>query len=281
VLTRPYSAPLWLGIYLTLQLAAPFLRLPLRSPWALIAAVALSATIFTVLSLAIFASLTHAVRRPLHAVVFLVVGVAGWGLFQALGPMLPNPPNLARLWGPPGILGLHLGIELFRIIATLGLGVLLASALKEPNILLPAAVFAAFADYFMVNFGTVHHQMKTEAGQKFIHAVSAKVPTLPGLPVLTVGPADFVFMAFFFACVYRFGLDLKRTFLLMAILLTAALLFVVLFQAPIPALAPMALAFVGANFRCFRLSRSEKQAMGAAAAIVLAAAVAFVALGGR
>jgi hypothetical protein len=193
-----------------------------------------------------------------------------------MGPAPPNPPNLVKAVGPSAGLALHLGEELFRILATLGLGVLLASALREPNILLPAAVFAAFADYFMVNFGTVHHTMKTEAGQQLVQAVSAKVPTVAGLPVLTVGPADFVFMAFFFACVYRFDLHRQRTFWSLFVLLTLGLCFVVLLSAPIPALAPMALAFVGANFRRFKLSRSELQAMGTAAAIVLVAALVFI-----
>jgi hypothetical protein len=276
VLTRRYSAPIWLAVYLLLQIAVPFLRLPSRSVWVLLSAILLSAAVFTFVSLSVYGSLAYQVRRPGLAGILLAVGVAGWVGVVLMGPAPPNPPNLVKAVGPSAGLALHLGEELFRILATLGLGVLLASALREPNILLPAAVFAAFADYFMVNFGTVHHTMKTEAGQQLVQAVSAKVPTVAGLPVLTVGPADFVFMAFFFACVYRFDLHRQRTFWSLFVLLTLGLCFVVLLSAPIPALAPMALAFVGANFRRFKLSRSEMQAMGAAAVIVLVAALVFI-----
>jgi hypothetical protein len=276
VLTRRYSAVLWLAIYLALQVAVPFLRLPSRAVWVLLSAILLSAALFTFVSLSVFASLTNVVRRPGPAAMFLALGAAGWVGMLLLGPALPNPPNLLKTGGLPAGVALHLGEELFRILAALGLGVLLASALREPNILLPAAVFAAFADYFMVNFGTVHQTMKTEAGQQFVHAVSAKVPTVAGLPVLTVGPADFVFMAFFFACVYRFDLHRRRTFWSLFALLTLALCFVVLLSARIPALVPMALGFVLANFRRFKLSRPELQAMGTAAAIVLVVALSFI-----
>lgn len=276
MLTHRYAPVIWLAVYLGLQIAAPFLRLPSRSLWVLLSAVLLSAVLFTFVSLAVYGSLTHAVRRPGAAALCLGLGAAGWAGVYLLGPAPPNPPNLLKSFGLPAALALHTGDELFRIVAALGLGVLLANALREPNILLPAAVFAAFADYFMVHFGTVHHALKSEGGQQLVHAVSAKVPTLPGLPALTVGPADFVFMAFFFACVYRFDLHLMRTFWALFVLVSLSLAFVALRSAPIPALAPMALAFVGANFRRFKLSRPELQAMGAAAAIVLVVALGFI-----
>jgi hypothetical protein len=278
---RRYSPVLWVAIYLILQTGAPFLHLPIRSPGAMLAAMLVSAAVFTCVSLAVYASLTFAVRRPATAALLLVFGAAGWVLMLVLGPMPPNPPNLVRLGGGVGAVALRGGESLFWILATAGLGVLLASGLREPNILLPAAVFAAFADYFVVHFGTVHHALKSPAGQHLIQTVSAKVPTLPGLPILTVGPADFVFLAFFLACVYRFDLQLKRTLVLLSVLLTFALFFVTLLAAPVPALVPMALAFVVANFRSFRLSPSEKQAMGAAAVIVAVVTLGFLLLGRR
>jgi hypothetical protein len=247
----------------------------------MLAAMLLSAGLFTMVSLAVYASLTFTVRRPMAAALLLATGAPSWALMLVLGPMPPNPPNLARLGGGLGAVALNSGEALFWIMATVGLGVLLASALREPNILLPAAVFAAFADYFVVHFGTVHHALKSAAGQHLVRTVSAKVPTLPGLPVLTVGPADFVFLAFFLACVYRFDLDLKRTLVLLGVLLTFSLFFVTLLGAPVPALVPMAFAFVVANFRRFKLSRSEMQAMGAAAVIVGVVALMFLLLGRR
>jgi hypothetical protein len=275
VLTHRYSSALWLGIYVLLQVAASFLSLPAHSPsWLVLTAALISAGLFIFVSLAVCASFAYAVRRPAHAAVLLVVGAAGWWLMLALGPLPPNPPNLMRA-GPLAFMVLHNSEEVCRILATVGLGVLLASAIRERNILLPAAVFAAFADFFMVRFGTVHHEMKTQAGQHLVTAMSAKVPMVRGLPVLTVGPADFVFIAFFFACVYRFDLHLKRTFIALFFLLTLSLFFVLIIG-PIPALAPMALGFVSVNFRRFKLSRSEIQAMAAAAAIVLIVTLAYL-----
>src|SRR5206468_2156030 len=154
------------------------------------------------------ASLAHVVRRPEHAGALLAVGAAGWWLTGSLLPRL-----LGTVPGRGALLTLHTAAELFLILTAAGIGILFANAIRERNILLPAAVFAAFADYFMVRYGTVHVALKSQAGQKVIRSMSAGVPRLhPGLPLLTVGMADFVFLAFFFACVYRFDLHLKRTF---------------------------------------------------------------------
>jgi hypothetical protein len=277
VFTQRTSAALWLAIYVALQIGALFLSLPSRSPLLFLAAALLSTGLFMFVSLAICASLAYAVRQPRQAAALLVVGAAGWAATVLLAHL---PGQLGASGGRLAMLVLSNAQEVSRILATVGLGILLASGIKEPNILLPAAVFAAFADYFMVHFGTVHHALKTEAGQKLVHAMSAKVPTFHGLPVLTVGPADFVFMAFFFACVFRFSLYFKRTFVALFVLLTFSLIFV-LVVGPIPALAPMALGFVAVNFRRFKLSRSELQAMGAAAVIVGIVALLFLFLGRR
>jgi hypothetical protein len=265
VLTHRYSAAVWLAIYIALQIGARFVNPPVHSLAAFIALALLSNALFIFAALAIIASLAYVVRRPVPALVLLVVGGIGWGLSQKIG----------EKYDPGG--GLSAAREVYFIVAAVGLGVLLANAIRERNILLPAAVFAAFADYFMVHYGTVHAQLnRGAAGQKVISAMSAHVPRLHHhLPVLTVGMADFVFLAFFFACVFRFDLNLGGTFVALFILLTLSLFFVAL-VGPIPALAPMALGFVVVNFRRFRLSKSEMQAMGAAGALVLFLALAAI-----
>jgi hypothetical protein len=268
VFTHRYSAALWLAIYVALQIGANFVNPPARSPGAFIALALLSNALFMFLALAICASLTYAVRRPLPAAALLGIGVLGWGLTTELG-----------MKHPLGVV-LYTAGEMFFVLAAASLGILLAQAIRERNILLPAAVFAAFADYFMVHYGTVHVALKSgAAGQKLINAMSAHVPSFHGrLPVLTVGMADFVFLAFFFACVYRFDLNFKATFAAFFALLTLSLFFVSI-VGPIPALAPMALGFVAVNFRRFKLSREELQAMGAAAAIVLVVALVYILFG--
>jgi hypothetical protein len=267
VLTRRYSAAVWLAIYVALQVGARFLHLPPKVPAALVLLLALlSYSLFIFIALAICASITYRVRSIALAALMLVIGATGWWVMLRLG--------LAR--SPAAALAQHMAIELFRILAAVGLGTMFACAIRERNILLPAAVFAAFADYFMVRYGTVHVALKTEAGQQVVRAMSAEVPRLhASLPVLTIGMADFVFLAFFFACVYRFELNLKATYAALFVLLTASLLFVSR-VGPIPALAPMALAFVAVNFRRFKLSRTELQAMTTAAVIVLILALSFI-----
>jgi hypothetical protein len=264
VFTHRYSAVIWLAIYLALQIGASFISPPIRSPGAFIALALLSNAVYIFLTLAVCASLAYAVRRPAPAAVLLVVGAVGWilttfGAKQGAGLVLSTTR------------------EVYLLIGAVGLGILLANAIRERNILLPAAVFAAFADYFMVHYGTVHVALKGGAkGQRLINAMSAHVPRLHGhLPVLTVGMADFVFLAFFFACVFRFELNFKATFAALFVLLTLSLFFVASIG-PIPALAPMALGFVLVNFRRFKLSRAELQAMGTAAAIVLVVALVFI-----
>ena len=98
---------------------------------------------------------------------------------------------------------------------------------------------------------------------------------------LTIGPADFVFMAFFLSCAHRFRLDVRRTLISIFVALTLALYFVLLAPWPVPALLPMAAAFLIVNFRQFKLSRQELQAVCAAAVIVLGAGIAFLVAGKR
>jgi hypothetical protein len=267
VFTHRYSAAVWLAIYVALQIGANFVSPPVRSPAAFVALVLLSTALFIFLALAVCASLAYAVRRPAPAAVLLVVGAVG---LTSFGTKQPAGLVLSTTRG------------IYLVIAAVGLGILLASAIRERNILLPAAVFAAFADYFMVHspHGTVRMALNNgAAGQKLINAMSAHVPSFHGhFPVLTVGMADFVFLALFFACVYRFELNFKATFAAFFALLTLSL-FLVSIVGPIPALAPMALGFVTVNFRRFNLSRSELQAMGAAAAIVLVVALVILRVG--
>jgi len=268
VFTHRYSATLWLAIYVALPIGASFISPPAHSPQALLALAVMSATLFLFLALGVCASLTHALRNAGMAAVVLGVGVLG---------LLLQDRVAGSGWilhaAAPARLVLQTLRELFFILAAVGLGSLVAYGIRDRNILLPAAVFAAFADYVVVNYGLVHWALTTPGkGQRALNAMSAQVPSLhPGLPVLTVGFADFLFLSIFFACVYRFRLRLRETFIAFFLLLSLSFWVVIRYGAAVPALAPMALGFVAANFRCFKLSREEMQAMAAAAAIVLIA----------
>lgn len=273
--TQRYSAAFWVAIYMALQIGANFISAPVRSVPAVLALVLLSAALFTFLALAAFASLTAVVQRRATAALMLGVGIAGLILLRHVSSPVGRGAG-------PLLLLLYAVRELCVVIGSVGFGILLASAVRDRNILLPAAVFAAFADFLVVHFApsTVHWALTNGArGQQAINAMSAHVPALhPGLPVLTVGFDDFLFLSIFFACVHRFHLRLRATFVALLVLVTLSLWFVPLTGAAIPGLVPMSLAFVLANFRCFKLSREELHAMGAAAAIVLIA-VLFLMLG--
>jgi hypothetical protein len=144
-----------------------------------------------------------------------------------------------------------------KILAAVGVGLALAAGIKEPKLLLPAGAFAAFADFVVVKIGTVHQALSTSKGQALIQSVSAQVPTVhPSLRPLTIGPADFPFLGIFLACAARFEMGLRRTAWILAVVLAASLLLVPLVKA-VPALAPMGIVFLAANWRHFRLTRQE------------------------
>jgi hypothetical protein len=83
---------------------------------------------------------------------------------------------------------------------------------------------------------------------------------VPGIPGTMIGMGDFVFLALYFSVLYRFAMNVRGTFWLGYVLLTASMLFV-LSSGVLPALIPVALAVIIANRRLFKLSRDEKLAI--------------------
>jgi hypothetical protein len=259
------AAVRWVALYFVFQTLAVLLKLPMAAPpWVILTTQVALIAAYMFLSLAMLAALAEALSTRAAAAVAIAIGLAAWFFFAWLRRQ--GLPSAA------GVLAFNM-LDLGRALAAAGLGVLIASILRDANILLPAAVFAAFADCLMVysSRGTVHKALQTEQGQKVIQSMSAHVPAPhPSIMPLTVGMADYVFLAFFFACVYRFGMNRRATFNAFFVALSLALILVPFVKA-IPALAPMALAFVAVNFRHFRLSRSEMQAMAVVLVIVLLA----------
>ena len=157
-------------------------------------------------------------------------------------------------------------VGLVLLAATVGVAV--ARLIRDKNILLPAAVFAAFADFMVVNYFTVAQAMKTPKGREVVqHVMSAELPALTSgaggrlQAMATLGMADFLFVAFFFACVHQFRMNRRATVVALFVALTGSLV-LVQFIYSLPALIPMGVAFLLANFRCFRLSRDEWVATG-------------------
>ena len=88
--------------------------------------------------------------------------------------------------------------------------------------------------------------------------------------MVMIGMGDFIFLALFFSVLFRLGMNVKGSFWLGYVLLTASMYVVVVFGGALPALLPMGIAVIGANRRHFHLKRDEQLAMIYVGAILLA-----------
>jgi hypothetical protein len=230
--------------YLLFRLAFS-VQLPAVTPgWLIALATVVTAMGSIGLPIALLAALVRGVRSPLHG---FLIALLGLGLWFGLAAGVRG--------GPVALLGALQ--DLGKILAAGGVGIAISGGLREPNILLPAGVFAAFADFVVVRFGTVRHALSTPKGQAVLKAVSASVPSVhPTVAPLTIGPADFLFLGIFLACAARFDLGLRRNAVALAVVLALSLLLVQVLPA-VPALAPMSAAFLALNWRKFRLTRQE------------------------
>jgi hypothetical protein len=238
------------GAYVLFRGTLAFLRLPLGTP----DAVLLIASVFVAfgsigLPIAVIAALAHARPSAGQSAFTACAGLALW--FGVIGLLVAGQRWLLPVAGTLQDVG--------KVLAAGGIGILLGGLIREPNILAPAGVFAAFADFVVVTYGTVHRALQTDKGRAMVAAVSAAVPAIhPKLEPLTIGPADFLFLGLFLTCAVRFQMGLRRNAILLAVVLAGSLLAVQanLFGA-VPALAPMSITFVAANWRSFRLSKQE------------------------
>lgn len=201
-----------------------------------------------------------------------VVSLLGFMLFGALSL------GIAAWWGgpPPRPLPVPLAAvaDLCLILAAIALGHLLLRLFREPNLLVPAAVAAAVIDYAMVYSPSGTTRALLEQHAEVVDKLSVAVP-VPGMPDLQlgVGFGDFVFLSLFLAAAVRFDLRERRTFWVCTAFLVVAMALVALTGVPVPALVPMAIAFVVANAGRIRFAREEVRAMGVVALVIAAAAV--------
>lgn len=260
----PNRVLLALAAYALFRWALGVIQLPLGTPGPLLLLAFIVVALGSIgLPIAIIAELA---RARISGKVGVLVAVVGLGLWFGLVAVVRGTPL--------GLLPLSATLQdVGKVLAAGGLGIALGAAIREPNILVPAGVFAAFADFVVVNFGTVHKALQSQKGQAVVAAVSAKVPAVhPKLVPLTIGPADFLFLGIFLACAVKFDLGLRRNAFFLAGVLAASLVVIQLdLLAALPALAPMSIAFVALNWRRFRLSREE--IISTAVVIVLAGAL--------
>lgn len=249
-----------LALFAALRMLPSVLRLPEHTPdWVLVLVAVGTAFAFMALVMAALAGLVRIPRSPLTAVIMLACGIGAWVLGFKLGAHR-SPAAVHALWGTVQDLGLA--------VASGGLGWLMARGISDPNILVPVGAFAAYADFVVVKFGTVHNALQTPKGAEMVAKVSAKVPSLhPGISLPTVGPADFLFLGALLALAVRFDMGLKRNAVVLTVVLAISLL-LVSYVGPVPALAPMMVAFLATNWRRFKLSRDEL--LGTALVLVVA-----------
>jgi hypothetical protein len=163
-------------------------------------------------------------------------------------------------------------------------GVWLSRLVREMKMLLPIAVVLACVDLFSVFGGGVVQQAvqgKSPVAQAAMQQLTAPLPTVHAragaAPLqLSVGFADYLFIALFFACFARFGIPSRRTFVVLCTVLIAYMTVVYIRSIDLPALVPIAVVVIGMNLRAFRYERSEAFALLYAGLIVAAVAAGLV-----
>lgn len=161
----------------------------------------------------------------------------------------------------PALLSFSMSMRSLTMMVTGGsLGYLVSFIVREPNLLLPCAVFAAMVDYWSVTWGPLSHMLEKKAS--VVAAASVQMPALGRVsPVTMIGVGDFLFLALFFGVLYRFNMNAKGTFWIGYALLTVSMFLVLYGRTALPALVPMGAAVIIANYRYFRLRREELLAM--------------------
>jgi hypothetical protein len=160
---------------------------------------------------------------------------------------------------------------------TVGLGALLATLIKDKNILVPIAIFLAIFDVFLVLTPMGITQQIMQKAPEALPSVAAQVPALgtnqptgKALTAAYVGPADLVFLGCFFVALFRFRMQTRLTFKLVVPALLVYLAVVLSTGWPLPALVPIGLCLLVANWREFQLSKDEKISTAVVAALGLA-----------
>lgn len=147
-----------------------------------------------------------------------------------------------------------------------GLGALLASILKDKNLLIPVSIFLAGFDIFLVitPLGATHLALQTKAFSEVFKSAAYSVPAPAANPtegqatvLAYMGPADFLFMGMFFVSLFKFNLRTRQTlyWLIPAVLVAIALAF--LFKSAAPMMAPIGLTVLLVNLPEFKMNKEE------------------------
>ncbi|MBA3725471.1 MAG: hypothetical protein H0W86_03230 [Armatimonadetes bacterium] len=176
-------------------------------------------------------------------------------------------------------------IQIARLGWPFALGLLITGLIKDKNLLLPIAVVLATVDILAVfaPVGTVKQGLQSETIRPVFDALAIQVPDAgSSLPQAQLGPADPLFLGMFFYATHKFKMRERATFLLV---LPALILYLVVVLAlghrslfgislgALPALVPMGIAVIVANFREFDPSKDEKLMIAVVSALCAAVLV--------
>ncbi|MFI5386629.1 MAG: hypothetical protein ACHQ50_10970 [Fimbriimonadales bacterium] len=166
-----------------------------------------------------------------------------------------------------------------------GLGALLATLIREKNILLPIAIFLAAYDFFLVLTPWGYGERIRKTFLPVLANVAGQIPSVSAAPThglarpgAYVGMADFVFLAMFFIALFRFRMRTRQTLFWVLPALILYMLVVMMYGnqelvgfklSALPAMVPIGLAVLIVNWREFQLKRDEKLATLGLAAFVL------------
>jgi hypothetical protein len=167
----------------------------------------------------------------------------------------------------------------------IGLGAMIASLLREKNILIPVAIFLVSWDIFLVLSPTGFTQKMMKSAPAVLQqgglslpksqAGGATVSTVTNAVAGYVGPADLVFLGAFFLAMFRFKMKPDKTFRVLVPVLIAYMVIVLATGISLPALVPIGIVVLAVNWSEFKLTKDEWA--GTAVVGLIAAAILFYA----
>ncbi len=147
-----------------------------------------------------------------------------------------------------------------------GLGALLATLIKDQNLVVPIAIFLACLDMFLVfsPFGVT--QVVLKEMPSVLPSIGAQIPISATSDPLTgkvaagsfAGPADFMFLAMFMVALFRFNLKARRTVMVVIPTLLVYMMAVGIYKIALPALVPIGICVLLVNWKEFKLTKDEK-----------------------
>jgi hypothetical protein len=214
------------------------------------------------------------------ALTFVGIGLLiHFGIGYAIGQqMLHNKGFLAAVCVS---LGAECGFPMWCV----GFGALLASFIKDRNLIVPVSIFLIGFDIFLVLTPLGITQKILKQAPQVFQAVAMPIPQVTAAPthgplqVLGgIGPADFLFMGMFFVALFRFKLRSRATVLCLVPAVLLYMLLIIKYPA-LPMLVPIGLTVLLVNLPEFKMNKEEKlSTIGVLVIVVLVIMGSFFAL---